>query len=135
MWLYQSYGEWEREGGRKRGRDGRDIFAIDCLNRERAEWDCFVLLAIWQLALLQRVLTGALTFENIFPIFVFISAIIAHDFHNSWDFKFSPTKDEFLHTRLSLEPDLSLVEQDLEFLSDVSRLLLAILATNDIAVS
>ena len=26
--------------------------------------------------------------------------------------------DEFLHTRLMLEPDLSLVEQDLEFLSD-----------------
>ena len=29
-------------------------------------------------------------------------------------------QDEFLHTRLSLQPDLSLVEQDLEFLSDVS---------------
>ena len=29
-------------------------------------------------------------------------------------------QDEFLHTRLSLQPNLSLVEQDLEFLSDVS---------------
>ena len=29
-------------------------------------------------------------------------------------------QDEFLHTRLSLRSDLSLVEQDLEFLSDVS---------------
>ena len=54
----------KRERERKRGRDGRDLFAIDCLNRERAEWDCFVLLAIWQLALLQRLLTGALTFAK-----------------------------------------------------------------------
>ena len=32
----------------------------------------------------------------------------------------SSMQDEFLHTRLSLRSDLSLVEQDLEFLSDVS---------------
>ena len=30
------------------------------------------------------------------------------------------TEDEFLHARLGVEPGLSLVEQDLEFLSDVS---------------
>ena len=54
---------------RKRERRGREegtgeTFLLNCLNRERAEWDCFVLLAIWQLALLQRLLTGALTFAN-----------------------------------------------------------------------
>ena len=80
LWRMRERGGEEE---RKRWKRWKLPFSIHCLNRERAEWDCFVLLAIWQLALLQRVLTGALTFENIFPIFVFISAIIAHDFHNS----------------------------------------------------
>jgi len=36
----------------------------------------------------------------------------------NWPYYKGFSQDEFLHTRLSLEPDLSLVEQDLEFLSD-----------------
>jgi len=38
-----------------------------------------------------------------------------------WPYYTGQSQDEFLHTRLSVEPHLSLVEQDLEFLSDVSR--------------
>ena len=37
-----------------------------------------------------------------------------------WPYYTGQTRDEFLHTRLALNPGLSLVEQDLEFLSDVS---------------
>jgi len=36
----------------------------------------------------------------------------------NWPYYKGYSQDEFLHTRLSLQPDLSLVEQDLEFLSD-----------------
>ena len=37
-----------------------------------------------------------------------------------WPYYKGESKDEFLHTRLMVEPHLSLVEQDLQFLSDVS---------------
>eukprot|EP00092_Neocalanus_flemingeri_P004717 GFUD01005082.1.p1 GENE.GFUD01005082.1~~GFUD01005082.1.p1 ORF type:complete len:665 (+),score=145.51 GFUD01005082.1:135-2129(+) len=36
----------------------------------------------------------------------------------NWPYYSGVSQDEFLHTRLMVEPDLSLVEQDLEFLSD-----------------
>lgn len=36
----------------------------------------------------------------------------------NWPYYVGESQDEFLHTRLQVEPDLSLVEQDLEFLSD-----------------
>jgi len=36
----------------------------------------------------------------------------------NWPYYKGYSQDEFLHTRLSLQPNLSLVEQDLEFLSD-----------------
>jgi len=36
----------------------------------------------------------------------------------NWPYYKGYSQDEFLHTRLSLQPDLSLVEQDLQFLSD-----------------
>jgi len=38
----------------------------------------------------------------------------------NWPYYKGESKDEFLHTRLQVEPHLSLVEQDLQFLSDVS---------------
>ena len=38
----------------------------------------------------------------------------------NWPYYTGESEDELLHTRLQQEPDLSLVEQDLAFLSDVS---------------
>ena len=39
----------------------------------------------------------------------------------NWPHYTGVSQDEFLHTRLMVEPHLSLVEQDLEFLSDVGE--------------
>ena len=40
----------------------------------------------------------------------------------NWPYYTAVSQDEFLHTRLMVEPQQSLVEQDLQFLSDVSAI-------------
>lgn len=45
--------------------------------------------------------------------------VLSYMLSGHWPFYVGQSHDEFLHARLMVEPELSLVEQDLQFLSEV----------------
>lgn len=54
--------------------------------------------------------------------------VLSYMLAGHWPYYAGCSQDELLHARLMLEPELSLVEQDLQFLSEVNITVNAILS-------